>query len=100
MVALDFAIGPSFEVIIAGDLYAKDARAMIRQLRAEFVPNKVVLFKSTKGKSCDMSGIADFTKQYTCMGGKATAYVCRDYQCSLPTTDVSAMMEMLNRIFQ
>jgi hypothetical protein len=97
MVALDFAIGPSYEVVIAGNLHAEDARAMIKQLRTYFSPNKVVLFKSTEGESPDITRIAEFTNYHSAIDGKATAYVCRNYECSLPTTDISVMVTMLNQ---
>jgi len=28
-------------------------------------------------------------------GGKATAYVCRDFICNLPTTSIEAMLESI-----
>jgi len=28
--------------------------------------------------------------------GKATAYVCQNYQCRLPTTDTRQMLELLD----
>jgi uncharacterized protein YyaL (SSP411 family) len=40
---VDFGIGPSHEVVIAGDPDSEDTQAMLRALRSRYVPNKVVL---------------------------------------------------------
>ena len=45
MLALDFATGPSHEVVIAGEPAATDTKAMLAALRAPFLPNKVVLLR-------------------------------------------------------
>jgi uncharacterized protein YyaL (SSP411 family) len=94
--ALDFQIGPSFEVVIAGDRTAPDTREMARQLRRAFLPNKVVLFRPAGEESPEIAELAPFTLFQTSLDGKATAYVCRDYTCRLPVTDADAMLELLS----
>ena len=98
MAAADFGTGPSFEVVIVGDLKAKDTTAMLKALRTKFIPNKVVLFRHinpTKQKSSDIARIARFTRYHSSIDGKATVYVCRNYNCKLPVTEISKMMELL-----
>ncbi|MBA3766030.1 MAG: thioredoxin domain-containing protein, partial [Acidobacteria bacterium] len=76
MVALDFGIGPSYEVVIAGGSQAEDTRAMLNALRIRFIPNKVVLLKPTDQKEPEITRLAAFTKYQSSRDGKATAYVC------------------------
>src|SRR5215212_3725011 len=66
--ALDFVLGPSYEVVLAG----KDVAALRRAVFANFVPNKVVL-GPTK--------FAPFTEMQKPIGKKATAYICTNYLC-------------------
>jgi len=47
-------------------------------------------------ESPEISQIAEFTKNQSSIGGKATAYVCMNYNCKLPTTDIDKMLELLN----
>ncbi len=94
MVALDFAVGPSLEVVVAGRLGADDVQQMLRALRSEFAPNKVVLFRPD-GVAPKITQLAAFTEYQTPVGGRATAYVCRNYMCESPTTDVEAMRELI-----
>jgi hypothetical protein len=96
MVAVDFGIGPSYEVVLAGDSKADDTKAMLKSLRAWFVPNKVVLLRPSEQESPDIIRVAPFTEGQTSIDGKATAYVCRDYVCKFPTTDADKMLELLN----
>jgi uncharacterized protein YyaL (SSP411 family) len=93
--ALDFQIGPSFEVVIAGDLSASDTQKMIRDLERAFVPNKVVLYRPADVQRPEIAELAPFTLVQTSVDGKATAYVCRDYACQLPVTDSDEMLRLL-----
>ncbi len=96
LLAVDFALGPSYEVVIVGKWGADDTKAMIRALRGHFVPNKVVLFRPSGEESPDITRLAGYTKYQSSIDGKATAYVCLNYTCKLPTTDSGKMLEMLN----
>jgi len=95
MVGLEFGIGPSYEVIIAGDSKAQDTKDMLQSLHKQFVPNKVVLFRSTEEGEGSITQIAEYTKNHISQNGKATAYVCLNYECKLPTTDIEKMLELL-----
>jgi hypothetical protein len=95
MLALDFATGPSYEVVIAGKAGAEDTKTMIRTLGEHFLPNNVAILRPTEEESPPIANIAEYTKQQTSIDGKATAYVCLNYNCKLPTTDSAKMLELL-----
>jgi uncharacterized protein len=97
MVALDFALGPSLEIVITGDPEAADTKAMFGALRGTFLPGKVVLFRSTNKEEPDIARYAEFTKGLSGVKGKATVYVCKNYSCELPATDPKAMIFLINR---
>jgi hypothetical protein len=96
MVALDFGIGPCYEVIIAGRAQAEDTRTMLRALRTRFLPNKVVLLNPGEENSSHIAWLAPFIRNQSSLGGKATAYVCLNHSCKSPTTDISKMLELLD----
>lgn len=95
MVALDFVEGPSYEVVIAGNSNAEDTIAMLKALSKPFLPNKIVLFRPIEQEEPDIIHIAPFTRNQVAMEGKVTAYVCRNYSCQQPTTDINRMLELL-----
>jgi hypothetical protein len=96
MIAVDFAVGPSYEVVIAGDPQASDTEKMLRTVQQEFIPNKVVIFVPAGSDSSDIKHIAPFTRNQSTIEGKATAYVCVNYTCKLPTTNLYTMLSSLN----
>jgi uncharacterized protein YyaL (SSP411 family) len=95
MIALDFARGPSSEVVIVGDLQADDSRAMIKSLRSVFIPNKVVIFRPAGTEAPDITRLAGFTAGLTGRDNKAAAYICKAFHCELPTNDVHQMLALL-----
>jgi uncharacterized protein YyaL (SSP411 family) len=96
MAGVDFAVGPSFEIVIAGDPQAADTHQMVQALRRQFIPNKVVLLRPPGEAEDKITHLAEFTRYQSSLQGRATAYVCRNYRCQLPTTEVSQMLKSLN----
>lgn len=95
MMGLDFGLGPSYEVVIVGDPESEDTKAMIDAIRKEYSPSKVVLLKE-KEEDAEIIEIAEFTKGQSSIEGKATAYVCLNHVCNLPTTNINKMLELLS----
>ncbi len=95
MVAVSFGIGPTYEVVIVGDTEADDTKAILKALRTEFVPNKVVLFTPTDKDPSAILQMAPFTSRMTSIESKATAYVCQDYTCQQPTTKIESMLRSI-----
>jgi len=93
--ALEFLTGPSYEVVVAGRTDALDTREMLSALGRAFVPNKVVVFRASEVEQPAIVKLAPFTERQTAQGGKATAYVCQNYQCNLPTNDRAKMLELM-----
>ncbi|HUU29635.1 MAG TPA: thioredoxin domain-containing protein [archaeon] len=92
--ALDFALGSGLEVVIAEGGDKKDTERMLAALRGHFFPNKVVLLRP-RGEKPAISEIAPFVLNCESLDNKATAYVCRNHNCRLPTTDPQKMLELL-----
>jgi uncharacterized protein YyaL (SSP411 family) len=95
MVAADFSIGPAHEVVVCGDPQAPDTRKMLAMLRGRFMPNKVVIFKPDDAEGSEIVRLAPFVAAYHAIDDRATAYVCANHACRLPTTDPEEMLKML-----
>jgi len=95
MVAVDFLAGPTYEIIIAGDHKSDDTQKMLVALGTEYVPNKIVLLRPSGKPGSEILEIAAYLKSQTSIDGKATAYVCSNYACRLPTTEVDSMLNLI-----
>jgi uncharacterized protein len=89
--AVDFMIGPTQEVVIAGAPEQQETRTMIQFLHRSFLPRKVLHLVSGADQRARLSAIAPFVENMTSSDGKATAYVCRRYACQAPITDPKEM---------
>ena len=55
-----------------------------------------VLLRPSDDPAPEITRLAEFTRYQSGLQGKATAYVCLNFRCRLPTTEVSQMMKFLN----
>jgi len=98
--ALDFAVGPTAEVVVSARIGGQDTARFLDALRRDYHPNMVVLLRLAGGEGDDdpaICRVAPFTKPLVPHGdGQATAYVCHQGRCELPTTDVETMMKDLS----
>jgi uncharacterized protein len=71
LLGLDFLIGPAFEVVLAGKPESDGIQDMLSALRTPFMPNKVVLMRSSEPQD-PITEIAGYTAYQTALEGKAT----------------------------
>jgi uncharacterized protein YyaL (SSP411 family) len=93
--ALAFALGPSYEVVIVGKTSSQDTQAMLHALNSRFLPNKVVLLRPPDVDSIQITRFSEFIGGLQTKDQKATAFVCRNHVCELPTTDPDEMLRIL-----
>jgi len=96
IIALGFLIYPAYEIVIAGRAEAEDTKRMLHALREHFLPNTVVLLRSPDDESSDTTNIAPFTNDLRPVNDMATAYVCTNFACHSPTTDLTEMLRLLD----
>ncbi len=95
MAALEFLAGPQFEIVVAGKPGAQDTQAMLDAVRRSFLPNRVLLLRPQGAGSGAIAAIAPYTKDMKAEGGRATAYVCRNFACAKPVRTVEEMLGLL-----
>jgi uncharacterized protein YyaL (SSP411 family) len=96
LTGLEFALGPSREVVISGAAEAEDTAALVDVVRSVYSPSAVVLHRPP-GERAAITRMALFTEAQTPLDGRAAAYVCRDYRCEAPTTDPETLREQLTQ---
>ena len=83
--------GPA-EVLVAGPRAGSEK--MLKVLWKSYLPGKVLVF-AEDDQIKDLTSLIPWVEGRASQGGKPTVYVCRNYQCQLPTTDPPKALELL-----
>ena len=94
---LDFYLSKPKQIVIAGKADAADTRAMLRAVREHYLPNAIVIVADGSDSQKTLTKLLPFLETIKPVDGKATAYVCVNYACQLPTTDQSKLAELLGK---
>jgi len=94
--ALDFEIGPRVEVALVRPATMSDGLApLLEETFGRYLPNRVV----AGGVAGDPAAQSlPLLAGREAIGGKPTAYVCRNYACDLPVTDRAALRRQLENL--
>ena len=95
LVAVDFYLGPNQEIVVAGDIGKEDTRQMLRALNQRYMPRAVRIFHSSTPDSTEIEKLTPFVKDQPALDGKATAYICENYTCRAPVTNVEQLQRLL-----
>ena len=91
--AIDYMMGPSYEVIIVGN-DIKETN-LINKLHLSNQFNKVVIFKDLNKKLIpELSFLENYTSDDN---NKMQIYVCKNYVCNLPTSNLDEVLLQLNK---
>ncbi|MBE9524986.1 MAG: thioredoxin domain-containing protein [Chloroflexi bacterium] len=92
--AVNYSIGPTLEIVIVGDPDTPDTQAMLKAIRGIYSPNKVVILRHPRDDA-PIIEFAEFTRHHRAIDEKSTAFVCMNYLCHQPTTDIEQVLSML-----
>lgn len=92
LAALDFALGPTYEVVIVGALQDEGVKEMLRGLRGRFLPRKVVVLLTEEVEDLPVF-LAELWRNH---GGETAAYPCRGYACERPVKTWEELMSFLD----
>lgn len=83
--ALDFFLKPPTHIIIAGDPSSAETKTMLHEIHKRYIPNKVILVKEND-------------KTYPLIDNRATAYICVNYSCKMPATNIPDLIKLLDEL--
>ncbi|MFC1739188.1 thioredoxin domain-containing protein [Planctomycetota bacterium] len=100
LTALNFWLGPTQEIVIAGSVDATDTKKMLKLIRRKFLPNAIVLLHEQDNAGSNIYKIVPFIRNQVAIDGKATAYVCENYICNRPVNRTDDLDKMLSDIIR
>jgi len=96
LVAMELAQATPRHIVIAGRRDAPDTRAMIAAFDGRFLPHDALMLADGGEGQKALAKLAPFTAPLAAKDGRATAYVCVNYACRLPTQDPHAFAAQLD----
>ena len=90
LTAIDFALASVAEVAIVGDPADAGVRRLLEPVFAGYRPNQVVAVGDPE------SSVVPLLGGRFAIGGRPTAYVCRNFACRQPVTEPEALAAMLH----
>jgi uncharacterized protein len=95
--ALDFRLTQTKQILIAGDPTSRDTRELVRQVNTRFLPNKILLLADGGVGQRQLVRWLPFVQSARRIKERATAYLCENYVCKLPTTDPAVVAQLLDK---
>ena len=87
----DFALSGPKQVALLGRRGVPDFENLLQAIRSEFRPHLVAASSAHPPEV----GSPQLLERRPLVGGRATAYVCRDFACELPTNDPETLLSQL-----
>ena len=97
MSALDFSLAKHRQIVIAGVPGAADTRALLRLVWQRYIPNRVLLLADGAEGQKQLAHWLPLLANVTRKQGRATAYICENYVCNLPTADPQVVARLLDQ---
>ena len=85
------------EIIIAGTPDAADTKALVSEVHAHYLPFRVLLLADGGRGQQELASLLPLIADIKAEGGRATAYICEDYACQLPTSDRAVVARLLGQ---
>ncbi|MBC8401338.1 MAG: thioredoxin domain-containing protein [Candidatus Marinimicrobia bacterium] len=84
---------PKEIVIVSGQ--DDNTEYLLNAINTTYIPGKIIIIKKPDWESI-LSEIAPWTKTQAAIDGKTTVYVCRNFACNQPVTDIQTAIGLIN----
>jgi uncharacterized protein YyaL (SSP411 family) len=101
LLALDRYIGPSYELVLVGDMARDDMKAAVALIHQRYLPRIVLAVRDST--SSDPTGaqsghLNEIFAGKESAGGQPVLYVCQNFACQKPTVGLAAIDEKLRKL--
>jgi uncharacterized protein YyaL (SSP411 family) len=87
---LDYAIGPTKEVVVVGDMASEKTKTLLNAIQKSFLPNVALVCKAPGHSALDE--LCPYTQGMRGVVGDILVYVCSNFSCRTPTSDVERVL--------
>ncbi|NLN42597.1 MAG: hypothetical protein GX160_11625 [Clostridiales bacterium] len=86
---------PTKEIVLAGDSRDTNMQKMLNIVHKSFLPEAVIIFNDVAEKDQDLFELVPYIKEQGPIEGKATVYICQNYSCQAPISDIKELEKTL-----
>jgi uncharacterized protein YyaL (SSP411 family) len=94
LIALDYVISAPSEIVLAGDPNKPDLQAMKEKLQRRFRPHAIYMLHPSTEQREAARNLIPLLRDKVVLGGRATAYICENFACYAPVTDLDELDEI------
>jgi uncharacterized protein YyaL (SSP411 family) len=96
LMAVQFALVPGREIVVVGSPDSPETNEFLQRLQALFLPDSVIVFRPAKNPG-RIAELAPYVAGHEALSGGTTVYLCENYSCQAPSTDLDAVLRVLMR---
>jgi uncharacterized protein YyaL (SSP411 family) len=95
LVAVENSLGKPRQIVIAGKKDSKETKGLLKEVHRHFVPNTIVILADANEGQKYLGQRNEAIRAMSLVKGKPAAYVCENFTCKAPVTDVKRLSELL-----
>src|SRR6478752_5105958 len=95
LVAVENSLGKPRQIVIAGKKDSPETKALLKEVHRHFLPNTIVILADANEGQKYLGERNEAVRAMSLVEGKPAAYVCENFTCKAPVTDVKRLSELL-----
>ena len=97
LVALDFSQTKPRQIVIAGKTNDEATRSLLKEVNEHFLPSKILIVLDGGDGQAFLGENNEAIRAMRPVDAKPAAYVCENFACKAPVTDIKALNALLSR---
>jgi uncharacterized protein YyaL (SSP411 family) len=95
LVAVENSLGKPRQIVIAGKKGLSETKALLKEVHRHFLPNTIVILADAIEGQKYLGERNEAVRAMSLVEGKPAAYVCENFTCKAPVTDVKRLSDLL-----
>ena len=95
LVAVENSLGKPRQIVIAGKKDSSETKALLKEVHRHFLPNTIVILADAIEGQKYLGERNEAIRAMSLVDGKPAAYVCENFTCKAPVTDLKQLSDLL-----
>src|SRR5258707_672055 len=95
LVAVENSLAKPRQIVIAGTKDSSETKALLKEVHRHFLPNTIVILADANEGQTYLGERNEAVRAMSLVEGKPAAYVCENFTCKAPVTDLKQLSDLL-----